>query len=101
YEVFSLMKPAGEASVLIEAGDQLRDLKFSSDAKMALLKAAYKASARALTTLTLERCLSTGIELNMANAAVEKFGKTFSVAQFILQTGLETVIMESICSTYK
>ena len=100
YEVFSLMKPASETSCLLAAGRALRDQLFVMNAQKGFLKTTHKACARALTTLTIERCLSPGIELNLANTGLANLRHFSSEAQFVVQTVLETAIMESICSTY-
>jgi hypothetical protein len=101
YEVFELIQTAGEASFIADAATQLRDYKLFNSAMAGLLKATHKASAKALTTIMVEKVLSPGIELNMANTALAELGKVSEVVQFVVQTALETVIIESICATRK
>jgi hypothetical protein len=49
--------------------------------------------------LLVKKVLSPGIELNLANTGLRNFGEYSEYVQFIVQQGLETVIMESICAT--
>ena len=63
------------------------------------MRATHKACARALTTLMVEKVLSPGIELNLANTGLNNLGRFSEFAQFVVLATLETVIMESICAT--
>ena len=100
YELNSLLIPAAEADFKIEAGIAVRDWEFVQEAKAGFLKKAYKASARAAVTLTVEKILGPGIEKNLAKSALKNMASAGQAAMFVIQFGLETVIMESIARTH-
>jgi hypothetical protein len=101
YEVFDLMNSLGGVSPVLEAARQLKDYQLLNKATGDFLRATHKACSRALTTLMIEKVLSPGIELNLANSGLRNLGEFSEHAQFIVQQGLETAIMESICATHK
>lgn len=101
YYVFALMKAAGDCSPILEAARQLRDYELMNNTNAELLKKSFTVCSKALTTILTEKALSPGIELNLANTALANLKYCSDTAQFIVQTILETVIVESICLTHK
>ena len=100
YELNSLLLPAAEADFKMVAGNAVRDTKFVQDAAMGLLRTAYKATARAAITLTVEKILGPGIEKTLAVSALKNLETAGNAAMFVIQMGMETVIMESIAKTH-
>jgi hypothetical protein len=99
YEVFGVINSLGTQSPVHDSAIQLRDFQLKNQVESGILKATHKACARALTTLLVEKVLSPGIELNLANIGLLNMSKNSEFVQFIVQQGLETLIMESICAT--
>jgi hypothetical protein len=99
YEVFGVINSLGNQSPVYDAALRLRDFQLKNQVESGFLRATHKACARALTTLLIENILSPGIELNLANIGLLNMSKNSEFVQFIVQQGLETVIMESICAT--
>lgn len=101
YYVFALMKAAGEKSPIIDAARQLRDYELMNKATGEFMRTAFKVCTKALTTIMVEKSISPGLELNLANTGLANLRRFADEAQFIVQTTLETIIVESICKTYK
>ena len=101
YYVFALMKSAGDSSPIMDSARQLRDYELMGQANSEFLRTAFKVCTKALTTIMLEKSISPGLELNLANTGLANLRAFSDVAQFIVQATLETVIVESICKTYK
>lgn len=99
YEVFDLISSTSETSCVCDAARQMRDYELFQKAKMDFLRASYKACGRMLTTIMVEKALSPGIELNLANTGLANLSKFSEIVQFVVQTTLETAIIESICAT--
>lgn len=101
YYVFALMKSAGESSPIIDAARQMRDYELMNQATGEFLRTAFKVCTKALTTIMVEKSISPGLELNLANTGLANLRAFSDVAQFIVQSTLETIIVESICKTNK
>lgn len=99
YEVWKLIKEAGKASFIADAAIQLKDYELYNKAIADLLSTTHKACAKAATTLLVEKVLSPGFELNLALTALANLKVGSEIVQFIVQTSLETAIIESICAT--
>ena len=100
YELNSLLMPAAETDFKVEAGNAVGDYMFGQKAKEGFLKQAFKATARAALTITVEKVLGPGIEKTLAVSALSRMGAAGEAAMFVIQASLETVIMESIARTH-
>ena len=101
YEVFQLISSTSQVSCTADAAIQMRDYDLYNKTIQGFLQATYKACGRMLTTIMVENAISPGIELNLANTGLANLGRFSEVVQFIVQTTLENVIIESICATRK
>lgn len=99
YEVFDLISSTGKVSCIADAAIQMRDYELYNKTIRDFLRSTHKACSRMLTTIMVERAISPGIELNLANTGLANLSKFSEVVQFVVQTTLENVIIESICAT--
>ena len=100
YETFSLLEPAADADWKVAAGNAVKDYKFVNDAKSGFLKHAFKASARAAITLTVERILTPGVEKTLAVTRLKDMEAAGTVIEFVVKTVMETVVMEAVSATH-
>ncbi len=100
YEVFDFISSTSQVSCVADAARQMRDYDLYNKTIQGFLRSTHKACSRMLTTIMVEKALSPGIELNLANTGLANLGQFSEVAQFIVQTALETAVIESICATH-
>lgn len=100
YELNSLLLPAADTDFKVEAGNAVRDYMFGQKAKEGFLRQAFKATARAAITISVEKILGPGIEKTLAASALSRMQSAGEAAMFVIQASLETVIMESIARTH-
>jgi hypothetical protein len=100
YEVFDFISSTSQVSCVADAAIQMRDYDLYNKTIQGFLRATHKACSRMLTTIMVEKGISPGIELSLAETGLANLGKFSEVAQFIVQTALENVIIESICATH-
>ena len=96
YYVFELMTSASSASCAIDAAVQMHDLDFRRKAITGFLKTAYKVCSKALVTVMLEKSISPGLELTLAKTGLANLGEASDVVQFLVQTQIENIIINSI-----
>jgi hypothetical protein len=96
YYVFELMTSASSTSCAIDAAIQMRDLEFRRKAMTGFLKTAYKICTKALVTIMVEKSISPGLELTLAETGLANLGKASDVVQFLVQTEIENIIIDSI-----
>lgn len=100
YELNSLLGPAADTDFKVIAGNEVGDYMFGQKAKEGFLRQAFKATARAAITITVEKILGPGIEKTLAASALGRMEAAGEAAMFVIQATLETVIMESIARTH-
>lgn len=96
YYVFELMTSSNSTSCAIDAAVQLRDLEFRRKAQMGFLKKAFKVCTQALVTIMVEKAISPGLELTLAQTGLANLGSSSDAVQFLVQTEIENVIVDSI-----
>lgn len=96
YYVFELMTSTSSTSCAIDAAIQLHDLEFRRKAMTGFLKTAYKICTKALKTIMVEKAISPGLELTLAETGLANLGQFSDVAQFLVQTEIENQIVNSI-----
>ncbi len=101
YEVFDLIELASKTSCVADAARQLRDYQLYNKTIQGFLRSTHKACSRALTTIMVEKAITPGVELNLANTGLANLGQFSEAAQFVVTTALETAVIESICATHK
>lgn len=99
YSVFKLMNSGNKISCMMDTANQMKDRELHQQAKSQMLQAAYKAAARALITLTIERVLSPGFERTLALTKLAEIGRHSDKLIFMVKTGLETVLDELIAGS--
>lgn len=101
YEVFDFISSTSEVSCIADAAIQMRDYDLYNKTIQGFLRSTHKACSRALTTILVEKAIGLGLERTLAETGLANLGKFSEVAQFVVQTALETAIMESICATHR
>jgi len=92
YSVFELFNSSNDVSCTIDAAVQLRDYELMNKAKGSFLKATHKAAAKALVTIAVEKLLSPGIELTLAQSKLAEMGEHSENLMFLVQIGLESAV---------
>ena len=99
YEVFDFISSTSQVSCVANAAIQMRDYDLYNKTIQGFLRATHKVCSRALTTILVEKAFGTGLERTLAETGLANLGQFSEIAQFIVQTTLETVVIESICAT--
>jgi len=96
YSVFELFNDANNACCTIDAAVQLRDYALMNKARGNFLRTTHKAAAKAFVTINIEKLLSPGIELTLAQSRLAEMGKYSEKLLFLVQIGLETLVEKII-----
>ena len=96
YSVFELFNSSNDACCTIDAAVQLRDYELMNKAKGSFLKTTHKAAAKAFVTISVEKLLSPGIELTLAQTKLAEMGKHGENLVFLVQLGLESLVEAAI-----
>lgn len=96
YYIFELMTSANNTACAIDAGIQLHDLEFRDKAIRGFLKTGYNVCSKALVAIMVEKAISPGLELTLAETGLANLGTFSDAAQFLVQTEIENIIIDSI-----
>lgn len=100
YSVFELFNNGANTCCTIDAAVQLKDYELMERAKSIFLQKSHKIAAKALVTISVEKLLSPGIELNLAQSKLAEMGAFADSLLFLVQIGLETAVETAINRTY-
>lgn len=99
YELNSLIGPMGEFDFKIQAGGSVWDPEFVQKAQDDFLRKSFEVVKRAAVTIAVEKILGPGIGKTLAATGLSKMSSIGTPAVFLIQAGLETVIMEAVAAT--
>ena len=96
YSVFELFGNATDSCCTIDAAMQLRDYELRNKALNSFLRATHKVAAKAFVTISIEKLLSPGVELTLAQTRLAEMGKYSDKLLFLVQTTFETFVENKI-----
>ncbi len=97
YGVISLMNGSNAATCVADAARQKKDYELWKQAGTNFLQMAFKVCQKALVSIMVQKALSPGVSLSLANTGLAEMGKISVVANFLVLTSMEKAVVSSIC----